>query len=46
MRIKITDVTGFPPYHLYKNAKVLLFEVECNCGKKDRKIYIIENKGD
>lgn len=46
MQIKIQDITGIPPYHLYKNARALLFEVECNCGFKTKKVFIMENKGE
>lgn len=43
MQVLIKDVTGVPPYHLYKKSRVLLFEIECNCGKKTRKIFILED---
>lgn len=43
MQVLIKDITGTPPYHLYKKSRVLLFEIECNCGKKTRKIFILED---
>lgn len=44
MQIIVKDITGFPPYHKYKNAIVLQFEIECNCGKKCKKTFILEDK--
>lgn len=44
MKITITDITGVPPFHLYKNAKVLLLDIECECGERARKTYIVEDK--
>ena len=44
MKVIITDITGVPPFHLYKNARVLLFDIECECGEKARKTYIFENE--
>ena len=43
MKIVIEDITGVPPYHLYKNARILSFEMECNCGKTARKTFILED---
>lgn len=45
MKVEITDATGFPPYHEYKNALVLVLDIECECGAKDRKILILDKKG-
>lgn len=44
MKVIITDITGVPPFHLYKNARVLLLDIECECGEHARKTYIIEDK--
>lgn len=45
MKVKITDATGIPPYHEYKNALVLVLDIECECGAKDRKVYLLDKKG-
>lgn len=44
MQILVRDITGFPPYNEYKNAIVLQFEIECNCGKKCKKTFVLEDK--
>ena len=44
MKVTMTDITGAPPFHLYKNARVLLFDIECECGERARRTYIIEDK--
>ena len=46
MQVLVKDITGFPPYHKYKNARVLQFDIECNCGKKCKKTFIFEEKGE
>ena len=44
MEITIEDITGQPPYHLYKNARALSLTIRCNCGFKGKKVLIVEDK--